>query len=296
MKYIVFGGFDYAVRYEMDQDALFQGIDYFVDNNPSLINTTYLGKKIKHPVALLEEDKDDILILIGSIVYLTELTFQLLDMGFEKEKHFIWAINFNGSDKCPRLWKHIEWCNGDGNAENLKAAIAGEYSLSRLKTAIRMVDQSRYDTLVDLGAANERIRPFVSKNIKYIPVDYIRCSNETVLCDINKYEFPAIENLCPEKTCILSIGNIQYCRDWKWYLRKVSETCECFILGHDDFVRVSREYRRTSWTRNSSLFDHEIIIYLLKMGFYLMDAVDFRLRTTIYKFEKNNCYRGEVEK
>jgi len=33
-KHIIFGGFDYAVRWEMDQDAVYRGIDYFVDNNP----------------------------------------------------------------------------------------------------------------------------------------------------------------------------------------------------------------------------------------------------------------------
>ena len=48
-KHIVFGGFDYAVRWEMDQDAVYTGIDYFVDNNPQLIGTTYLGKAIYGP-------------------------------------------------------------------------------------------------------------------------------------------------------------------------------------------------------------------------------------------------------
>lgn len=69
MKHIIFGGFDYAVRYEMDQDAIFHGIDYFLDNDPNLIGTTYLGKEIKSPDALLQENKEDILILIGSIAY-----------------------------------------------------------------------------------------------------------------------------------------------------------------------------------------------------------------------------------
>ena len=73
-KHIIFGGFDYAVRWEMDQDAVYRGIDYFVDNDPELVGTTYMGKPIYSPDKLLEEDKDKILILIGSIWVLRRIS------------------------------------------------------------------------------------------------------------------------------------------------------------------------------------------------------------------------------
>lgn len=285
MKYVIFGGFDYAVPYEMDQNAIFEGIDYFVDNDPALEGTTYLGKEIKNPNALLKENKKEILILIGSIINRTELSFQLKDMGFIEDKHFIWAISFTGDKKCPRLWKHIEWNDKSKNAENLYAAESGEYSLSRLRTAAKMIEFNKYTTLVDLGAANERLRNFIPRELHYVPVDYMRYSEQTVICNLNNYEFPLIKN-DPKETCIVSIGNIVYCHDWKWYLNKISESCNCFILGHDDFPRVSREYRKRFWTRYNALFDHEIIRYMLELGFNLTDAVDFRLKTTCYKFEK----------
>lgn len=69
MKHIIFGGFDYAVLYEMNQDAILNGIDYFVDTDEKLIGTSYLGKPIKAIEELKEEDADNVLILIGSIVY-----------------------------------------------------------------------------------------------------------------------------------------------------------------------------------------------------------------------------------
>lgn len=87
-KHIIFGGFDYAVYWEMNQDAIYRGIDYFVDNDPNLIGTTYLGKTIHSPEKLLQENKDEIIILIGSIIYHTEIEFQLREMGFENETHF----------------------------------------------------------------------------------------------------------------------------------------------------------------------------------------------------------------
>lgn len=285
MKHIIYGGFDYAVKYEMNQDAIYQGIDYFIDDNTDLIGTTYLGKQIKHPKTLLKEKKGDIIILIGSIVYRTELAFRLRDMGFEEGKDFIWAIEFTGDKECQRLWYHIEWSDTVDNSDNIKIMETSEYNLNRIKVACRLIEWNKIHTLIDLGAANERIREFIPTNIKYIPVDYIKYSHHTVLCDFNKYEFPT-NPFDIKGTCVVSIGNIQYCKDWKWYLEKIVEACDCLILGHNDFVRISREYRRTHWLRYNSLFDYEIIIYMLKLGFQLTDAVDFRLKTTLYKFEK----------
>lgn len=293
LKYIVFGGFDYAVYYEMEQDAIFQGIDYFVDNDPNLIGTTYLGKEIKHPDVLLDEDRENMLILIGSIVYRTEMAFQLKDMGFEEEKDFIWAIEFCGNTDCPRLWRHIEWSDKTVNAANLDVMKNSEIVLSRLKVASRLIDFGRIDTVIDLGAANERIKAFLPKQCRYIPVDYIRYSEQTLIFNLDQYEFPTPERVPggynPEGTCIVSMGNLQHVRDWKWYLGLIAENCTYLIWGHDDFVRLSREYRKTKWVRQNALFDHQVIIHMCRLGFELVDAVDFRLKTTIYRFEKRGC-------
>lgn len=191
-KHIIFGGFDYAVRWEMNQDAVYRGIDYFVDNDPELIGTTYLGKPIYSPEKLLEEDRDHILILIGSIIYHTEIEFQLKDMGFQEDIHYKWAIGFCGDETCPRLWKYMEWNDRAKNEINLKDIESGEGPLNRLRTVSRLIDFDKISTVVDICAANGRIKAFLPNDIPYIPIDYIRYSDETVLCDLTKNEFPEI--------------------------------------------------------------------------------------------------------
>lgn len=171
-KYIIFGGFDYAVRWEMDQDAVFRGIDYFVDNDPELIGTTYLGKPIYAPEKLLEEPRGGIFILIGSIVYHTELEFQLLDMGFERDKDFVWGIAWSGNEECPKLWRHIEWRDREKNKASLNTIENAEEVRQRYFVTAKMIDFGKYDSVVELGAANERIREFLPTGINYIPVDY----------------------------------------------------------------------------------------------------------------------------
>lgn len=288
MKYIIFGGFDYAVLHEMDSDAILDGVDYFVDNSPRLIGTTYLGKKIYSPEQLLNEDKDNIFILIGSMVYKSEIEYQLREMGFEKNIHFIWGINFVGDDKCRSLWRHIEWSDREGNSAALSAVESGDFHRSRLKLATSMIGWDSIDTFVDLGAANERAKEFVPAGVGYIPVDYIPYSEDTVHCNFNEKEFPTAESLSfsPDRTCMFSVGCLTYVIDWQWHLRKVAENCSTFILAHHDIVRIKRDYRMSGWTHNNALFDTEIILFMQELGFQLTDAVDFRLKMTLFKFQK----------
>ena len=283
-KHIIFGGFDYAVRWEMDQDAVYRGIDYFVDNDPELIGTTYMGKPIYSPDKLLEEDKDNILILIGSIIYHLEIEFQLKDMGFEEDVHYKWAIGFCGDDRCPRLWKHTEWNDRSKNEHNLHFIEEGEEAQQRLRAVSRLIDFTKSHTIVDICAANGRIKRFLPESIQYIPVDYQRYSDETVLCDLNRYEFPEV-NL-PSETCILLIASLQYAIDWKWLLKQIAANCSVFICAHHDFVRMNREYRRTQFNNNNAVFNHQIILEMQKLGFVMVEAYDYHLSTVIMKSEK----------
>lgn len=289
-KHIIFGGFDYAVYWEMNHDAIYNGIDYFVDNDPKLIGTTYMGKMIYPPEKLLEEDKDNIIILIGSIIYHTELEFQLKDMGFEEEKHYQWGISFAGDEVCPKLWHHTEWNDREQNAINLTAVESGEYWLSRLKYVARLIDFSRISTVVDLGGATGRIREFLPNTIQYFSVDYIPYSVDTVVCNLNQHEFPQISS-DREKTCYLLVETIGYVHDWKWLLKEIASRCNSFICVHNDFVRINREYRRTHYNREVSIFNHEIIIEMQKLGFEMAEAYDYRLKTVIMRFEKVDVTR-----
>lgn len=287
-KHIIFGGFDYAVRWEMDQDAIYQGIDYFVDNGLDLIGTTYLGKHVYAPEKLLEEDRNNILILIGSIIYHTEIEFQLQDMGFEEGVHYQWGIGFCGDEKCSRLWRHTEWNDRKENAKNLNYIEESPEILERLKIVTRLIDFDRSHTIVDICAANERIRKFLPGQVRYVPVDYTRYSDDTVLCDLRKFEFPNIAKFADaEEACILLIASIQYAPDWKWLLKQIAENCSTFICAHNDFVRMNREYRRTCFNGNNAVFNHQIILEMQNLGFIMTEAYDFHLRSVIMKFERN---------
>jgi hypothetical protein len=151
--------------------------------------------------------------------------------------------------------------------------------------AAKMIDFSKYNIICDFGAMNERVREFLPPHVNYIPCDYVKYSEYTVLFDLRKREFPQLPK-DTRKTVILSMGHIQYCDDWHWYLDKACESCDCFILSKQDFARITREYRKTSWNNAHCVFNHEYIVYMLRKGFMLTDACDVGLRREIFKFER----------
>ena len=293
MKFVIFGGFDYAVYWEMNQDTIWQEIEYFVDNDLNMIGTTYLGKPVYAPTKLLEEERGTFFVLIGSIVYHTELEFQLLDMGLKKDIDFSWAISPPTSfiegggikKEVPLLWKRIEWKDHETNKKNLYMAEKSEFPKKRYEVAARLIDMEKVETVIDIGSANECFKDYLPETVNYYPVDYVKHSIDTILVDLNKEKLPRFDT---EKshTVIILIEVLQYVYDWKGLLKDCSEQCDVMVIGHNDFCRVNREYRRTSWTANAALFNHEIILEMQKNGFMMTDAYDFQLRDVIMRFEK----------
>lgn len=107
-KYVIFGGFDYAVKWEMNQDAIYNGIDYFVEIDENWIGKEYLGKTI-YGIEKLREEKGNIFIFIGSVVYHTELEIILNELGYLEERDYVWALGWPGDEKCAPLWFTNEW-------------------------------------------------------------------------------------------------------------------------------------------------------------------------------------------
>jgi hypothetical protein len=61
-----------------------------------------------------------------------------------------------------------------------------------IKSLSAYIDESDA-CVVDLGAGNMNLRKFIPSSVRYIPVDFKRRSEETIVCDLNDGEFPDIE-------------------------------------------------------------------------------------------------------
>lgn len=281
-KHVIFGGFDYAVKWEMNQDAIYKGIEYFVETDENWIGKTYLGKSI-YGIEKLKEDRENIFVLIGSVVHHTEIELILKELGYQEGVDYEWALGWTGDEQCGPLWYVKEW-NDSQNLAGQQAAISGAVSNVKYNVVSKMIPE-KCTTVIDLGAASGMLENYLNKNVTFIPVDYMKIRDDEVICDFNKYEFPDIDE-DKKNCCIVMCGIIQAVKDWKWLLRKSGESADTIIISHNDIVRVNRDFRREKLTWNNAVFNHQIILEMQKIGYKMVEAYDFQLRAVLMRFDK----------
>lgn len=281
-KHVIFGGFDYAVKWEMNQDAIYKGIEYFVETDENWIGKTYLGKSI-YGIEKLKEDRENIFVLIGSVVHHTEIELILKELGYQEGVDYEWALGWTGDEQCGPLWYVKEW-NDSQNLAGQQAAISGAVSNVKYNVVSKMIPE-KCTTVIDLGAASGMLENYLNKNVTFIPVDYMKIRDDEVICDFNKYEFPDIDE-DKKNCCIVMCGIIQAVKDWKWLLRKSGESADTIIISHNDIVRVNRDFRREKLTWNNEVFNHQIILEMQKIGYKMVEAYDFQLRVVLMRFDK----------
>lgn len=281
-KHVIFGGFDYAVKWEMNQDAIYKGIEYFVETDENWIGKTYLGKSI-YGIEKLKEDRENIFVLIGSVVHHTEIELILKELGYQEGVDYEWALGWTGDEQCGPLWYVKEW-NDSQNLAGQQAAISGAVSNVKYNVVSKMIPE-KCTTVIDLGAASGMLENYLNKNVTFIPVDYMKIRDDEVIGDFNKYEFPDIDE-DKKNCCIVMCGIIQAVKDWKWLLRKSGESADTIIISHNDIVRVNRDFRREKLTWNNAVFNHQIILEMQKIGYKMVEAYDFQLRVVLMRFDK----------
>ena len=281
-KHVIFGGFDYAVKWEMNQDAIYKGIEYFVETDENWIGKTYLGKSI-YGIEKLKEDRENIFVLIGSVVHHTEIELILKELGYQEGVDYEWALGWTGDEQCGPLWYVKEW-NDSQNLAGQQAAISGAVSNVKYNVVSKMIPE-KCTTVIDLGDASGMLENYLNKNVTFIPVDYMKIRDDEVICDFNKYEFPDIDE-DKKNCCIVMCGIIQAVKDWKWLLRKSGESADTIIISHNDIVRVNRDFRREKLTWNNAVFNHQIILEMQKIGYKMVEAYDFQLRVVLMRFDK----------
>lgn len=93
-KLIIFGAGECGQTVFHCLEALGFACDYFVDNNPQKEGEIYCNRPIKGFPALLDENKDELMILIGVREQHYAIERQLLFAGFEQNRHFVFALEY----------------------------------------------------------------------------------------------------------------------------------------------------------------------------------------------------------
>lgn len=150
-----------------------------------------------------------------------------------------------------------------------------EQTMWRKRTiACRKLISAEDKMVLDVGAGNMYLKNILPDTVKYYPLDYTKRCEETIVCDLNKKEFPNIK-----VDVAVCAGIIGYLNDLEWFFDELTKSVNKIVLSYQ-----SRE-RGFSW----SLFTTDEIIRMLSMRGFLLTGWDKELSDDwplLARFEK----------
>jgi hypothetical protein len=145
-----------------------------------------------------------------------------------------------------------------------------------------ILENKKISSVLDLGSGHQNLESFFFRNnISYIPVDKYKRSNNTIICDFDKFEFPS------NKTdCSLALGILEYVSDINWFIDKLSDSTNMFIIfsyhGLEDLsdLKIRSKYL---WKNNYKNID-----LLSKFNKFKMIDVKQNCSERIYLLERRS--------
>lgn len=144
----------------------------------------------------------------------------------------------------------------------------------------------------DMGCGEGRLRKYISHNIHYIGVDYIKRDRNTVVCDFNKHEFPDVvqsvnENKRSGQGAFFMSGCLEYIEDVDWVFSKMCRG-ETIILSYNVLEHnPSLEGRmKLAWKNHLTAWDIEEKMF--HNGYICVGTEKYGRTTIIFCFSPKN--------
>jgi len=237
----------------------------FADRNP-LANEKKLNKTVITPDRLKIEYANAN-VIVSSNIYYDEIRSSLLENGFEDSQILSYALFMPQSI----VWTDLESC------------IDWDLMKPSVELFSKWIDKSIL-SVADYGAGQMYLKSFLNSDVKYIPIDYMKRFEETMVCDLNMSEFPALET----DASVLN-GVLEFLTTAEKLLKHVCEnTSKLIIISYMTIDKFSSVQGRRASGYVSDLSDSRIIELLKEGGFQLTrKESDPKDNTdTIYLFKK----------
>lgn len=131
--------------------------------------------------------------------------------------------------------------------------------------------------VLDLGCGKMWLKEYLPSGCLYIPVDYIRRSDDCIVADFNKKEFP----LVTADIAFIS-GCLEYIKDYTWFIRRVAECSEQVIISYCTLNEFPRKNIRKQYHWVNHLSAEKLT--------GLFRSVGFELKTQAKTNDKNHLF------
>ena len=243
-----------------------QEIPYVFADSNSVKKQSETKENVLSPESLISEHQDAN-IVISSIIYYREIEDTLRSMGIDDSRIFSYKMF---------MPEHITW-------NDLETAANWDTMKKRVYYLSEWIDKT-IKSIADYGAGKMYMKECIDSDVSYFPIDYIRRTDETIVCDFNRGEFPKLQT-----DVALCLGIFEVLNSAETLMQHVCENTDKDIIVSypttDKFPDI--EGRRTSAYLND-LTEAMILSTMDNHGFKLLNQVEdpWNAIYSIYHFRK----------
>lgn len=223
----------------------------FVDNNTEKQESGWNDRKVLSPQEM-KEIYPSANILISSAIFFDEIKKQLEFLGFPENQILSYTLFIPDEITWLDLEKKADW----------------ERMRIRIKDIFKWIDEG-VRSVIDYGAGEMFLKNLLhtlsARSVQYYPIDYIRRSDETIVCDLNAGKFPSIY----ADVAVLS-GILEFLTTTESLLRHVSATTgHKIILSYITIEKFPNLAGRRASAYVNNFTEQKIIDLLTQNGFTL---------------------------
>lgn len=155
-----------------------------------------------------------------------------------------------------------------------------EFWQERILKMSSMIDDNAKNIL-DLGCWECELEEYLPEGIQYYGCDYVKRREDTIVCDLNQYEFPQINF----DVSYIS-GSLEYMKNLGWYFEQICKANLEVILSYSalEYFPLIEKRKNKSWVNHLTII--EIIEYMKEQGFTLETSDFWGKWTIILKFTR----------
>lgn len=211
--------------------------------------------------------KEDSIYFVVSSNQLEKICSHLRKIMREGIDFFSYPFFFINRDifRKKKEWKNIEEFKSNWEIRTKKMAL---------------LINTNIDKVIDLGCGECKLKKYISKEVIYYGVDYKKRTNDTIICDFNKYEFPQIP--VNENSCYFCSGLLEYIEDLKEFLYKMGGAGQV-LVSYCPIEYNQKNRRNLAWKNGMTVF--ELVNMFFENGFQCSKSV-FVNNNIILSFNK----------
>jgi len=248
-------------------------ISYFVEEKLNVIPNGFPKDKVFSYEKLLEENKDNVIIIISNSKRYGECAERLTQMGFIENEHFFngWKLHINYYKKIDEL---ISWEDDEKSKQDVFCNTAWEKRAEFMASMI----PSNVKSIMDIGCGDKKLKKYLNQDIKYYGLDFVSRGG-TIVCNINKDPFPDVQ-----VDMYYLAGVIPYVNDIEKLIKNMSKAKYILVSLQvtDQYTRLDGVLCNLPFTAIQKMNNDEIINCMYKNGFVLVNAQ--------YNYFFQNCH------